>query len=210
MPESSPRHVTVTESPQPTAADMHAYREQLAAFRKRKNWALVVGIVATVLAVASIALGGALALGQFNTQFLNTRTGEWVAQRHVPGASGTVSLPDPGRYAITKPDGVAPACTVADMDGTAVPVAMEQLPEANGKTLQVFDAEKATYTVTCEGGQSGVVVFAVDDLPMVVNGWVSELAKVAPFLILGVALLVVGRIVPRRIAPESMRPVIPS
>lgn len=177
----------------------------MAHFRKRKTWALVTSIVSNVIAIILIALGGALALGSM-TGF----PGEYLANRYAPGKTGTITLPSDGEYAITRAKEAAPTCSVATADGTPVEVTTRAFPEANGQSLQVFSASSGGHVVTCDGGQQGVVVFAVKDLGLVTNGWLSLLLTSLPFVAAGVGVFLLGKALPKRIAPESMRPLIPS
>lgn len=188
----------------PSRADTVRYEAQLARFRKRKTLAQAVGIACNVLAFLMIALGAALTLGS-----LNTVSGEYLADRYVPGADTSITLPESGTYAITA-DGDLPECTVVDLDGNQLPVTRTTTPGAEARPIGTFEADKGGYRVTCEGGNEGVVVFATNQLDIVTHGWLGLMLTALPFIAVGVALYVVGRIAPGRIAPETLRPVVPS
>ncbi|NHB83929.1 hypothetical protein G7085_02595 [Tessaracoccus sp. HDW20] len=104
MNEHGILHQTVPGEPHPSEGYVRRYREELAVFRRRKRWALMVAIACHVVAVGLIALGAALVLGS-----QNTIAGHWLAQRHPPGASGSISLSADGRYAITRTNAPAPS-----------------------------------------------------------------------------------------------------
>ncbi|NHB83930.1 hypothetical protein G7085_02600 [Tessaracoccus sp. HDW20] len=95
------------------------------------------------------------------------------------------------------------------LDGVQLDLVQETVPRSN---LQVpaFDAVKGRYTVQCEGGNDGVVVFAMADMDVVANGWFSMFLRALPFIALGLLAYLAGRSLPKRIAPESLRPMIPS
>lgn len=184
---------------------MQRYRTELAAFRKRKRIALVVAIVANVLAMVLLALGVALALGS-----LNRISGEYLAQRYAPGRDHSVSLPHDGRYAITSSGRALPECTVTDPDGGDVAVTRTTMPGDDTVPIAVFEAGKGAYLIACEGGNDSIVAFAMDEIDVVANGWRGLLLNALPFILAGLAAFLAGRFLPRRIAPESMRPLVPS
>lgn len=188
----------------PTREEIGTYQHALARFRRRRSIALVTSVVCTVASVLLVAMGAALLLGS-----MTTFPGAYVAQRHAPGESGSISISDPGRYVITKDEADVPTCTVSTVDGKAVAVTTEKVPRSD-RVVPAFDAAEGRYTVSCEGGQSRVVIFAESDLDLVVNGWASLIVRALPFIALGIAVFVVGRYATKRIAPESMRPMIPS
>lgn len=200
---------TTTGTPQAaegvvTPEDVARYHQEIARFARRRSIALFTGVACTVVSVLLVAMGAALLLGSM-TSF----PGAYVAQRHAPGTSGSISISEPGRYVITKDSGDVPSCSVTTADGQAVAMTKEQVPRSE-LVLPAFDAVQGGYTVTCEGGQARVVVFAQSDLDLVFNGWASLMVRALPFIVLGVAVFLVGRFATGRIAPESMRPMIPS
>lgn len=199
MSESSNR--APSRSPRDTVSQYH---EDLARFRRRRSIALATGIACTVVSVLLVAMGASLLLGSM-TSF----PGAYIAQRHSPGEGGSITLQEPGRYVITKDKGEVPSCSVSAADGQAVSVGVESVPHSD-KVVPAFDANPGSYTVTCDGGQSRVVVFAQSDLDLVFNGWSSLMLRSLPFILLGIAFFVAGRYAARAIAPERLRPVIPS
>lgn len=199
------RHTSVPAHDGPSAEERRRYQADLAAFRNRKRTALVVAVVANVLAVVLLALGGALALGS-----LNRISGEYLAQRHAPGQDRSVTLPRDGGYAITSSERPLPECTVEDLDGTMLSVTRTTMPGDDSTEIAVFDAKKGSYRITCEGGNAGIVAFAMDEIDVVTSGWRGLLLNALPFLLAGIGAFLAGRYLPRRIAPESMRPLIPS
>lgn len=185
---------------------MERYQAELAHFRQRKNIGLAVSIVCYVLAFVMVGLGAALALGSRNVVH-----GEYLVQRYAPGADGSITLPADGTYAITSSDRELPACEVIDADGKQIPTTRTTTQGESGEmAVATFDATKGSQRVTCEGGNSGIVVFPAEQLGIVARGWFDLLLTALPFLFGGVALYLIGRLLPRRIAPESLRPMIPS
>ena len=197
-------HQTVPVEPPPSDGFVQRYREDIARFRRRKGWALAVSIVCHVAAVVLIAMGAALVLGS-----QNTIAGHWLAERHPPGDDGSISLTEPGLYAITRTNEPAPTCAVSTTDGLPVTLTQDNVPRSNVQ-VPVFEATQGGYTVLCEGGNDGVVVFAMDQMDVVANGWLAMFLRALPFIGLGLVAFFAGRILPRRIAPESMRPMIPN
>ncbi len=187
----------------PSREALGRYHRDLARFRKRKRIALIVSVACNVVAVALIALGVALVLGS-----LGSISGEYLADRHAPGESGSISLPRDGRYAITRGDEPVPPCTVTTLDGDPVTVTTDVVPRTD-ETVQAFDATKGRYLVACDGGQEGIVVFDMAQMDLVANGWLFLTLRALPFIALGLVAFLLGRFLPRRMVPESLRPMIP-
>lgn len=191
----------------PSVMERQRYQADIIRFRKRKRLALIISIVSLVASVTLIALGGALALGSFNRI-----SGEYLAQRHAPGQDHSVSLPRGGAYAITStdPGRDLPDCTVTDLAGTQLPVTRTVMPGDTSTQILVFEATKGGHLISCDGGNAGIVAYAMDELDIVANGWRGLLLGALPFIGLGLACYFGGRVAAKRVAPEAMRPIIPS
>ncbi|MDO5677476.1 MAG: hypothetical protein Q4G35_08230 [Propionibacteriaceae bacterium] len=183
-------------------------REQLVAqmrrWRKRRRIAFWVQVVTAFLTLALAAPATALLLGQ-----INSMREDFIPQRHVPGADGSISIMAPGSYVLIRHEAELPdKCVVKGEDGYQLltePWRFGSQPEG----LQ-FYAEPGRYDVTCDGGQDGVVALNRTEYERSMGGpW--RLANPAWPMYLGALVLFYGgRVAASRIAPESMRPLYPA
>lgn len=194
------------EDAQSASSVQARYRAELAHFQARKRIAFIVRIVTTVLAVALLALGVALVASSFTTM-----ANEYLAVRHVPGSDGSITIKTSGPYALTHTDGgQLPACGIVDADGEPVPVEAWIVDGNPPLETWRFEAAPGQYTVTCEGGNEGLVAYAADSVEMLQRGYLGIALQAIPFILVGLALYWGGKVAAARIAPESLRPLIPS
>lgn len=207
--EASAKHTVdwhFVDGDQRSAAN-RTYREQLERFQKRRRQAFVVRVATTVVAIGLIALGAALVASSFTSM-----SNEYLAQRHVPGADGSISIQAAGSYALVQTTGEPlPSCGVVNAaDQSAVPLEAWKAPGSPPLDTWRFDAAVGRYEVTCLGGNDGMVAYAAGSVDMLQRGYFGIVLQALPFLLVGLILFFGGKVVARRLAPESLRPLIPS
>lgn len=189
-------------------ADRRAsYGKQYAVFARRRTWARITQFAMTTLGVVLAAAGSAMVLGA--GLITPNMLGTYLAQRHIPGPDGSISLQEATRYALIneKGDPLTP-CTITPGRG-GEPLA--QTPR-DGEGMN-FDAEVGQYIVRCEDNpdNEGIAVFREEDMDTVGNDiHMPLLLQGLPFLGVGVALLIGSKFAAKHIAPERLRPDVPA
>lgn len=190
-----------------SADPLATYRAEYAVFARRRSWARATQIVMITLGVVLLAIGLALTLGAGASSV--NMNGNFLAQRHIPGPDGSISLPEETQYALINEDGdELTACTITPRQGGEP---LEQTPrEGHGMN---FDAAMGQYIVECADNpdNAGVAVFREKDMIIVENDiYVPQLVQGLAFLGIAIALMIGSKFAARRIAPESLRPDIPA
>ena len=173
-------------------------------WRKRRRIAFWVRVVTVFFALVLAAPATALLLGQFTTM-----RGDYVPQRHVPGGDGSITIRKADTYVLVRHEAEMPKkCTVASTDGYELLQSPWRF--GNHPAGLMFYAEEGQYSVTCEGGQDGVVALNRAEYERSLGGaW--RLDNPAWPMFLGAALLFYGgRLAAARIAPEELRPLYPA
>lgn len=173
-------------------------------WRKRRRIAFWVRVVTVFFALSLAAPATALMLGQ-----LTSMREDYIPQRHVPGADGSITINTVDSYLLIRHEAELPeSCIVADSDSYELLLGPWQF--GSHPAGQSFYAEPGRYTVTCEGGQDGVVVLNREVYERSLSGpW--RLGNPAwPMFAGALVLFYGGRLAAARIAPESMRPLYPA
>lgn len=120
-------------------------------------------VLTAIVAIGLAAPATALLLGQ-----VNAMRADYVPQRHVPGADGSISIQSADSYVLVRHAAELPECVVTSSDGYELLLDTWQFGDhPAGKS---FYAEAGRYDVTCEGGQDGVVALQQDEYERSLGG----------------------------------------
>ncbi|MDF1487881.1 hypothetical protein [Tessaracoccus caeni] len=181
------------------------YRIQIRRFARRGKIALVVRIVTSIVAVVMVGIGAVFVLSS-----ITNVPGSHLAQRYIPGLDGSISIQTEGTYAVTNTEGPLPECTVADRDGTQLPLTEVTVEGNPPLPASLFDAPAGNYLVTCDGGAQQVTVYSYESIDIVQYRYLRLILQALPFLAAAAIAFWGGKYAANRIRPESMRPVIPN
>lgn len=174
-------------------------------WRRRRRVAFWVRVVTVFLALALAAPATALLLGQ-----INSMREDYIPQRHVPGADGSISIAAAGTYVLIRHQEALPeGCTVTSQED-GYELLLTDWQYGSHPPGKAFYAEPGRYDVICDGGQDGVVGLNRAEYERSLGGpW--RLSNPAWPMYLGALVLFYGgRIAAARVAPESLRPLYPS
>ena len=173
-------------------------------WQKRRRIAFWVRVTTLIVAFSLAIPATALLLGQ-----INLMREDFIPQRHVPGANGSITITTPDTYVLVRyEDDLPDGCTVVHNEGYAL--LLSQWRFGSHPEGRQFYAEPGRYDVTCDGGQDGVVALSRVEYERSLGGpWRLD-NPAWPMFIGALVLFYGGRVAASRIAPESMRPVYPA